>query len=303
MILLLGLFVLIITHNISFGWSKKNSLKFANFEAISTVTRQTLIPKRTLPLFFRSIILICLTFSLAGMGIWYDGYASELDYVIIIDASGSMTADDFQPNRLEAAKQAANSFVDVLDARTNVGVISFAGSSFVDSELTSEKSDVKSAINNIDVISTGGTAVGDAVVLASNMFKISETQSKGRSVILLTDGQSNVGISIEDAIKYASENGVVVNTLGIGTVEGGNFIDENAVTQLDNGTLQKLSEQTGGNFYLITDKEELKNAYLDIFEVSKTRIYLDATKYMLLFVFLILLIEWILSNTRYKTII
>lgn len=301
--MLIGVFVLILTHYISFGWSKKHSLKFANFDAISNVTRQTLIPKNNLPLLSRIIILICVILSLAGTGVWYDGYTSNLDYVVIIDASGSMTANDFQPNRLEAAKQAAISFIEVLDAQANVGVISFAGSSFIDLALTNEKSDVKEAINNVNIINTGGTAVGDAVVLASNLFKISETQDKGRSVILLTDGQSNVGITIEDAINYAEKNGVVVNTIGIGTPEGGNFIDENVITQLDNSTLKKLSEETGGKFYVITNKEELKNAYLSIFETSKTRVYIDATKYMLLLVFILLLLEWALTSTRYKTII
>lgn len=303
MILLIGVFILILTNYISFGWSKKHSLKFANFEAISNVTRQTLIPKRTLPLLFRIIILLCIIFSLSGIGIWYDGYTSNLDYVIVVDASGSMTADDFQPSRLGAAKQAAISFVDVLDAQTNIGIISFAGSSFIDLALTNEKSEIKDKINNINIINAGGTAIGDAVVLASNMFKISKTQDKGRSVILLTDGQSNVGISIEDAITYASKNGVVVNTIGIGTSEGGTFMDSNAVTQLDSSTLQKLSEETGGKFYLVTNKEDLKNAYLSIFETSKTRIYVDATKYMLLLVFIMLLLDWVLANTRYKTII
>jgi len=248
LVMLLSIPLLILTHYYFLKHVHKKAMKFANFEAISNVTRQTLIPKRTLPLLFRIIILLCIISSLSGIGIWYDGYTSNLDYVIVVDASGSMTADDFQPSRLGAAKQAAISFVDVLDAQTNIGIISFAGSSFIDLALTNEKSEIKDTINNINIINAGGTAIGDAVVLASNMFKISKTQDKGRSVILITDGQSNVGISIEDAITYASKNGVVVNTIGIGTSEGGTFMDNNAITQLDSSTLQKLSEENGGKF-------------------------------------------------------
>jgi len=301
--LLIGIFGLIYAYHISFGWNKKKALRFANFDAISKVTRETLFPKSNIPLIFRVAVLVLIILALSGLGVWYEGYSSDPDYMLIIDASGSMLAEDFAPNRLEAAKESAIEFMDLLNADTNVGVISFAGTSFVQQTLTNERSLVKDSIKSIDVINVGGTAIGDAIVLASNVFKVSEENDKSRSIILLTDGRSNVGISLDDAIDYAISNGVVINTVGIGTEEGANFIDELAFSQLDLATLQDISKRTGGESYLAANKEELKNSYFNIFSSIKSNIFLDARPYLLLLVFALLLLEGILANTRYKTII
>ena len=278
-------------------------MKFANFDAISNATRQVLFHKNLIPLFFRIFILILIILCATGLGIWYTGESSDLDYMILIDASGSMLADDYSPNRLEVAKEAAIDFVDLLSAKTNVGLISFAGTPFIDQTLTDDKSNIKEVINSIDIINVGGTAIGDSIILAVNAFKISEADDKGRSIILLTDGQSNVGIDLDDAIKYATANGVLINTLGIGTEEGGTFTEDLIVSQLDIDTLEYLSEETGGKFYLVKNKEQLTEAYLNIFSSTKTRIFLDMKNYLLIIIFILLLLEWLLSNTRYKTIV
>lgn len=302
MFLIIGIFVLILTHNISFGWSRKKALNFANFEAITRVTRQTFFPKSWIPLIARSLILLLLILAASGLGVWYTGYSSDFDYILVIDASGSMLANDYDPNRLEAAKEAAISFVDDIQAASKIGVVSFAGSSFVVQTLADEKANVKDSIDSIQVISVGGTAIGDSITLATNMFKTFESD-KGRSVILLTDGQSNVGISVEDAVEYANNNGITINTLGVGTEEGGIIVEGEAVLQLDASTLEYISSSTGGNSYIVKNKEELRSAYIDILSSTKTRVFFDATSYLILIAFILLLGEWLLSNTKYKTIV
>ena len=292
-----------LSHYISFGWNKRKALKFANFDAISKVTRQKIFPRSFIPLTFKIVILVLIVFSASGLGIWYDGYSSDNDYILAIDASGSMLADDYEPNRLEAAKDAAREFVDALNFDVNVGVISFAGTSFLIQPLMNDKANVRDAIGTIDPINIGGTATGDALILAINTFKVSDTGLRGRSIILLTDGQSNVGIDLEDAIDYAVSNGVVINALGVGTEEGGSFVQGEATSQLDPSTLEKLADETGGEFYLVESEDELAQAYSSILSDSRSRVFLDAKNYLLLLVFILLLAETILSNTRYKTII
>lgn len=291
-----------IVHQVSVGWNKKRALNFANFDAIAKVTRQTFFPKSFIPLILRLAILVCLIFSVSGLGIWYQGYASDFDYILLVDASGSMLADDYEPNRLEAAKEAAIDFIDLLSAKTNIGVISFAGTSFINQPLTEDKSLAKNAISSIEILDVGGTAMGDAVVLASNVYKMSEDTLNGRSVILLTDGQSNVGVEINDAIEYAVDNGIVINTLGVGTEEGGVFIEGLIVSQLDVGTLETLATETGGEFHLVRSKEELSDAYFKLSGSKKTRVFFDGRVYFLLIAFVFLLVEWSLANTKYKTI-
>ncbi len=298
----MSLFILVIVHQVSVGWNKKRALNFANFDAIAKVTRQTFFPKSFIPLILRLAILVCLIFSVSGLGIWYQGYASDFDYILLVDASGSMLADDYEPNRLEAAKEAAIDFIDLLSAKTNIGVISFAGTSFINQPLTEDKSLAKNAISSIEILDVGGTAMGDAVVLASNVYKMSEDTLNGRSVILLTDGQSNVGVEINDAIEYAVDNGIVINTLGVGTEEGGVFIEGLIVSQLDVGTLETLATETGGEFHLVRSKEELSDAYFKLSGSKKTRVFFDGRVYFLLIAFVFLLVEWSLANTKYKTI-
>ena len=301
--LLAGIFLIILSHYISFGWNKRKALKFANFDAIFKVTRQKLFPRSYVPLVFKIIILVLVVFSASGLGIWYDGYSSDNDYILAIDASGSMLADDYEPNRLEAAKNAAKGFIDALNFDVNVGVISFAGTPFLVQSLINDKANIRDAVGAIEPINIGGTATGDALILAINAFKVSDSGLKGRSIILLTDGQSNVGIDLEDAIDYAVSNGVVINTLGVGTEEGGSFVYGEVTSQLDPSTLEKLADETGGEFYLVENENELNQAYSSILSDSRSRVFLDARNYLLLLVFILLLVETILANTRYKTII
>lgn len=303
--LFVGIFFLFLSHHISIGWNRKHAMKFANFDAIAKITRHNFFSKSYIPLIIRVLILVLLILSAAGFGFWYSGNASSLDYIIAIDSSGSMLAEDYEPNRLEAAKDSAISFIDLLDVQTNVGIISFAGTSFINEGLTNDKNKVKEAVKSIEIISVGGTAIGDAIVLATNAFKVSKFPEidRGRSVILLTDGQSNVGIDVEGAAKYAAQDGVVIHTLGIGTEEGGVFTDDLITSQLDATTLALLAEKTGGNFYFIKDQQELEIAYADIFSSVKTQVFFDARIYLIIISFFLLLLEWTLSNTRYKTII
>ena len=117
---LTAVFILLLTHSISFGWSRKRALRFANFEAISWATRTTFLPKSILHLLIRIFILVFMILAAAGLGIWYNGTASDFDYMVIIDASGSMLAQDYEPNRLGAAKESASTFVELLNAGTYV---------------------------------------------------------------------------------------------------------------------------------------------------------------------------------------
>jgi Ca-activated chloride channel homolog len=278
-------------------------MKFANFDAISKVTRQTLFPRKTLPLLIRGGVLIFIILGISGFGVWYDGNVSDTDYILAIDSSGSMLADDFEPSRLEAAKKTAIDFIDGLSSETNIGVISFTGTAVLDQPLTTDKQLVEESILEIGGVYAAGTSIGDALTLASSIFGSTELLGKSRAVILLTDGQTNVGLPLDEAIEYASERGVLVHVMGIGTEEGGMFVDELAISTINYETLEKLAKETGGNFYLIGSEEEMAMAYDEISSSSKGRVFLDAGRYLLLIACIFLLVEWVLANTKYKTII
>jgi Ca-activated chloride channel family protein len=252
-------------------------------------------------LLLRITVFVAVVFAIAGTALQYSGSQVDADYVLAIDASASMLAEDLTPNRFEAAKASAMEFVDTLPAYASVGVMSFSGISFVHQPLTSDKSLVRIAIDNQNVISAGGTSVGDAVITSTNLLANS---LKPRVVILLTDGKSNLGVSLDTAIAYANTYNVIVYTIGVGTEEG-YFVElanASSTAGIDLEELQVLANSTGGTSYHPASRQELLEAYADIAASEKVKASLDLTFWLLAYILVVLVLEWVLINTRYRII-
>lgn len=219
-------------------------------------------------LILQIITLLLLVFAIAGTTLWYEGVSSDYDFVIAIDASGSMLANDFSPNRLEAAKESAIRFIENIKKKTNVGVLSFSGTGFIKQEMTDNKADVINSIYSIDIEFAGGTALGDAIITGTNMFHKSD---KAAVIILLTDGQSNVGVPVDEAIAYANKQHVTVHTIGVATSEGGSLAGIPSLSRLDEEELKKIAETTGGKFFKVDSKEKIDAAYSEINTATKER--------------------------------
>ena len=144
----------------------------------------------------------------------------------------------------------------------------------------------------------GGTDLGEAIVTSVNLLLNSE---KGKSIILLTDGQSNVGVPIVDAVEYANIKHVTIYTIGVGTEEGGSYIGD-VVLKLDEEVLRSIAVSTEGNYYRAEDQESLDEAYNEIAHLTETKIKSDLSITFLIIAFLLLLVEWLLINTKYRTI-
>ena len=209
--------VIIVAHFLSLRYSKARAIKFANFVALARVSERVRLSSNFSVLILRIIVFVAIVFSIAGTTVYYEGKQIDADYILTIDSSASMLASDFLPTRFEAAKSSAISFVDSLPIYSSVGVIGFSGTSYVTQTLTIDKNLVKSAIGNLNIMSSGGTSIGDAVITGTNLLMNS---AKPKVVILLTDGRSNLGIGINSSINYANENNVIVHAIGIGTEEG-----------------------------------------------------------------------------------
>jgi len=299
---LLSFIILVILHFITLKHIKRKALKFANFEAIERVTGTEILSKNVLLLYLRLLIVICVILAAAGTTIWYSGKSSNSDYALAIDASSSMLAEDIKPNRLEAAKSAAITFVDMLKSRTEIAVISFSGSSFIEQELTSDLLKVKSAIRGIEVKYVGGTDILDAVVTSVDMLF---TGKNLKTIILLTDGQINVG-SVDEIIDYARKNKVTIHTIGIGTLAGGEMPVGMAgigiYSKLDEDALKSIAYNTGGTYHIATSKSELSKAYADIITTSSVKLSFNASATLIFIALLLILIEWFLVNTRFRTL-
>lgn len=297
---LLSVILLVMLHFLTLKRVKRRALKFANFEAIERVTGSEIFSKNVLLLYLRLLIVICVVFAAADTTIWYSGKSSNSDYALAIDASSSMLAEDIAPNRLEAAKSAAIAFVDSLKSKTEIAVISFSGSSFVEQGLTSDLSKTRSAIKSIEVKYVGGTDILDAVVTSVDVLFAGKSL---KTIILFTDGQLNVG-TIDDVIDYARRNKVTIYTIGMGTSSGGEMPIGNigVYSKLDADALESIAYNTGGTYHLATSKEELLKAQAEILNTSTVKLSFNASVTLIFIALLLLLVEWFLINTRYRTL-
>ena len=298
--------IMILTHVFTLKRSRSEALKFSNFEAIERVAKGVFLGKPYQGLFkSRNLLLLMirlltysmLIFAITGATLWYEGEISKFDYVVALDASSSMMADDFEPSRLEASKKAISSFIDNIP-RAKIGIVSFSGTSFVEIRPTEEKEEVMQANSMVSIKEVGGTNIGDAIIIGANLLE----ESENKAIVLLTDGRSNTGTSPEEAAEYAKDNNVIVHTMGVGTEEGGVFMSLNVTSTIDEDTLQYVANATSGRYFKAEDAEKLENAFSSISQITTRKLSMDLSWILLLVAFGLLSLEWILVNTRYRTI-
>ena len=299
---LVSIILLIFVHLATLKLYKKKALKFANFEAISRVVGRQLLTSNFPVLLMRILILIFVILALAGTTVTYIGQSNDFDFVIAIDTSSSMNADDFTPSRLEAAKEKAINFIDSLSSKTRVGIISFSGVSLINLEITDELLKVKQSIAELTISRIGGTDLSEAIITESTLLSNTDSEEKGKVMILLTDGQSNVGAPIEDAISYANTHNIIIYTIGIGTEQGGKIAGVETSLRLDEETLKQIAEQTQGAYFRAIDEKTLEDAYGQISTSTNKKISLNLTLILMVIALLLLFIEWGMANTKFRII-
>lgn len=202
-----------------------------------------------------------------------------IDIILCIDVSGSMTAQDFTPNRLEAAKAVAINFVNKRIA-DRIGVVIFSGESFTQCPLTTDHTVLVSAITNIrNGLLEDGTAIGSG--LATSVDRLRNSKSKSKIVVLLTDGENNGGlIDPKTAKEIAKAFDVKVYTIGVGS-EGYARLPENTAlgvvvksekVSIDEKLLTEIANETGGKYFRAKDNESLSGIYTEIDGLEKTKI-------------------------------
>ncbi len=209
-----------------------------------------------------------------------------IDILLVLDISSSMLADDFSPNRLEVVKKTAKDFISSREG-DRIGVVVFAGQSFIQCPLTT---DIKVLLNLVDEISVAdkdydGTAIGMAIANATNRLR--DSKSKSKTMILLSDGSNNSGeIEPSTAAKIANEFGIKIYTIAAGTNKSVSRIPGRGLIQneIDIETLKNISNETGGKFFRAIDKEALSNIYQEINNLERSEIEVkDFTNYIELF--------------------
>lgn len=217
------------------------------------------------------IILFSLAFGCFVIGISRPQMGAKLreheamgaEIMICLDVSNSMLAQDYSPSRLDRAKLAISRVVDKLQG-DRIGLIIFAGTSFVQLPITTDYVSAKMFLGNIDTgsVPVQGTAIGDAIKTAAKSF--SAQSDKSRAIIIITDGENHEDDAV-DAAKQAAELGIKVYTIGVGSVQGqpipveGGLLKDNegniVVTRLDEVTLRKIAD-VGNGAYVHAGTEE-----------------------------------------------
>lgn len=242
--------------------------------------------------------------------------ARGAEIMICLDVSNSMLAEDYSPNRLDRAKLAISRIVDRLQD-DRIGLIVFAGSSFVQLPITTDYVSAKMFLNTIDTQSVPiqGTAIGDAITTALKSF--SAQSEKSRAMIIITDGENHEDDAVE-AARQAAEMGVKIYTIGVGSLQGqpipvdGELLKDRegniVVTRLDEATLQQVA-QAGGGAYVHAGNEEfgLNPIIDDIRKMEDEEFssvvfeeYDEQYMYFFAIAFALLVLEMLIGDRRWK---
>lgn len=192
--------------------------------------------------------------------------------VVAIDTSLSMMATDVTPSRLEAAQAAGTEFVKGLPEQLNVALIGFAGTAQLLVPPTQDREMVVQAIANLDL--EEATAIGDAVKLAVEVIddqaQRTEEGLPDATVVLISDGETTVGLPSAEAIPLAQESGVAINTIAYGTPDGvitvdedGDGIGQTAPVPVNTTELAAIAEETGGVARTAESAGDLEQVYAD----------------------------------------
>lgn len=269
--------------------NQKPALQFSSISLLKKY-RKT-FRQRVYPLLFvlRLVALICLIIAMARPQSKLSRQEMKvegIDIVLAMDVSGSMLAEDFKPNRLEAAKKVAENFIKGRNS-DRIGLVEFAGEAFTQTPLTIDHNVL---LSQLDKVKSGviedGTALGDGLATAINRIKDSKAQSK--VIILLTDGVNNQGsVDPKSAAEIAALYGIRLYTIGLGTrgmapypfrTPFGGVQYQNVPVEIDEELMTEMAQSTdGGQYFRATNKKSLENIFSEIDKMEKTKI--DVTQY------------------------
>jgi len=245
---------------------KQTILKFSSLQMIKKTDHKKNLIRKHIPFVLIVIVLSLIIISLANPQIVSIGVEKGINLGIVLDGSESMAATDYEPTRLEAAKNAVGLLVTKVSEKNNVGVVLFETGAGTISYLTPVKEKTLNSISSIKQ-GNGATAIGDGLSLGIDM--VSSILDKKRVIILLSDGIQNSGlVTPEQAIQYAIKNNVQIHAIGIGSEKPVYLRDdiygEPQYAELDETALRNISDSTGGNYFISLDEQTLNKILLDL---------------------------------------
>lgn len=269
-------------------WKRRTLERYGNRAVIGQLMPEYSGVKTILKFILVMLAMLSLVFALANpqTGSRLEKVKRKgIDLMICLDVSNSMLAQDIKPDRLERAKQSISRLIDNLDG-DRIGIIVFAGKAYTQLPITSDYAAAKmfTSTINTNIVAVQGTALADAIELASNSFGESK---RNRAMIIITDGEDHQGNTLEQA-EAAVKKGIAIYTIGMGLPEGvpipqynGNVMTgykkdrdgQTVMTRLDETLLQQVASLGKGMYVRATNSETGLNKILDdINKIQKTEI-------------------------------
>ncbi|MBK7764035.1 MAG: VWA domain-containing protein [Bacteroidetes bacterium] len=300
-------------------WRKKAMQKIGDPQLV-----QALMPRYSKNLQFIKTVLVVLAFTIGIIGLanLQAGSRSEkverkgIDVMIALDVSKSMLATDLSPNRLERAKQFIARLLEK-SGNNRIGLIVFAGRAYISVPLTVDFSALKMNLETAspNMVPTQGTVLGEAISMARQSFNTKETKYK--SIVLISDGEDH-DEGVMDEVKQAVGEGIMINTLGIGSPEGSPILDPETnankkdeegneiISKLNEKELQDIANAGQGNYMRLGNTDVAATQMANFINTSEKKNFGDSIftdynsyyQYFLLVAFVLLLIEFIIPERK-----
>jgi len=277
----------VILRRLYFGRKKETSVIFSSAQFFEGYTKSWRERLAFLPFALRMLALVVLIIALARPQKFSTGenvYTEGIDIAIILDISGSMLAEDFKPNRLDAAKKITDSFIE---GRTTdqIGLVIFSRDAFTQCPLTIDYSVLRNLLKDIKSgMIEDGTAIGNAI--ANGINRLKDSRAKSKVMILLTDGVNNAGeVNPVTAAEMAKQFGIRIYSIGVGTIGQAPYPFQTPFgiryqmvpVEIDEPVLKQISGMTGAKYFRATSNRKLEEIYTEIDRLEKTRV--EVTSY------------------------
>jgi Ca-activated chloride channel family protein len=284
---------------------KKRVMKFGNYKTLEKVAGGKLVKSSNVLLLLHLLAVAAFLIGISSPTIVDKVPSAEADYVVAIDSSASMFTNDIEPSRFEAAKSLTKNFISKLGNDSRVGIVSYAGEVNKVTDGIIPSGQAIQAVDDIQMGTTAGTAIGDAISSSTTMLLGS---NKSKRVILITDGKNNAGISLNESITFAKNHNTTVFTLGIGSeknmtrryeIINGENTSRAVFPNIDRKVLERVARETGGNATFATNSSAVQTAFV---QMTQTRKETDLTPYFIMAGIVFLLLDWIFKTTPYASL-
>ena len=266
------------------GNRREGTIQFSSVQAVKNVAVLSGEWKLKLIRTIQMIVLSLLIMAMARPRAVRDLTETSVNVVdinLVLDISSSMRAEDFKPNRLEAAKATARKFIEDREG-DRIGLLVFAGESYIQCPLTIDYDVLLDLLDQVEIVDEAhdGTAIGMAIAHGINRLRSSD--AKSRIMVLLSDGSNNAGeLDPITAAGFAAEYDIKIYAIGVGSRGKAPFPVDDPVfgkryvqvdVEMDEKTLQQLAETTNGQYFRATDEERLSEIYDEINSLERSEI-------------------------------